>query len=92
MFNFLADCQNIHNLIYSPMIAVFIIKFGPDRMKTVAFCNFQPHMVVLKKFSKCHSFFFILADCQKQLQTEFSHDQHNYNKICQKLNENWGEQ
>ncbi len=33
-FYFLADRQNILTL-YSPMTAVFIIKFGPDRMKTV---------------------------------------------------------
>ncbi len=30
---FLADRQNSH--LYSPMTAVFIIKFGPDQMKTV---------------------------------------------------------
>ncbi len=46
-FIFLAGCQNIHNFIF-PMNAVFIIKFGPERMKCVgvAFCNFQAHMVL----------------------------------------------
>ena len=34
--------------LYSTMTTVFVIKFGPDRMKTVggvAFCHFQSHMV-----------------------------------------------
>ncbi len=34
------------------MTTVFIIKFDPDRIKTVgevAFCNFQPHMVLSKE-------------------------------------------
>ena len=35
--------------LYSPMTAVFILKFGLDRMKNVrgvAFCNFQRHRVL----------------------------------------------
>ncbi len=39
----------ISKFLYSPVTAVFIIKFGPDRMKTVgglALWNFQPHMVL----------------------------------------------
>ena len=31
-----------------------------------------------------------MADHQKQLQPEFAHDQHTYNKIWLKLLENWG--
>ena len=48
-FLILGQIAKISIILYSPMTAVFIIKFGPDRMKTVggvAFCNFQPHMVL----------------------------------------------
>ena len=43
------------------MTAIFLIKFGPDGMKSVggvAFCNFQaPYGSVLTKNSKCHKVF-----------------------------------
>ncbi len=75
------------------MSAVFIIKFGPDQTKNCRRSNIlkfpAPYGSVLTKISKCHNLLYILADRQKQLQPELPRDQHTYNKIWLKLNENW---
>ena len=74
----------------SPMTAVFIIKFGPDRRKTVGvvFCNFQRH--ISSVLTKIHSIikFLNFGRSPKQLQTEFPRNQHTYNKVWLKWNEN----
>ncbi len=89
-FNFVADCHNIHNFIFSYDCRIYHIVWprSDENCRRSSVLKFSaPYVSVLTKISKCHQ---ILADRQKQLQPEFPPDQHTYNKLWLKLNENYG--
>ncbi len=87
---FLADHQNIHNFIspYDCRIYRKVWHWSDEKCTRSSILKFPaPHGSVLTKFQS-GIIFLNFGRSPKQLQPEFPHDQHTYNKIWLKFNEN----
>ena len=75
--------------LYFHIAALLIMKFGSDWIKSVggvAFWNFQPHMVLLTKISKCHKNFNFWQSAKTFI--TFSHDYLIYHKVWLRSDDN----